>query len=210
MKKANKLATGLLMGALALAPIKEGLSQIKGNVEKIFSQKKENSYVRLNAFYGLPLGINGYTFIEHYKDGKGYFGKSMLAKPITKNLAGKMEMIHINDPLSQAGFGLEATLPTPKGTTAKVKFLPVYLDDKGKYVKDKKVLGYFIFADLGKGFEFSGFGEYNADAKQWGYGEFELNKSLGKGIKIGYNPALMPEGKPLPKVEHRAKVQINF
>jgi len=201
-----------LVGSIYLAP-KKTHADINGSLEAIVSEKKENSYARLNGFYQLPGEINGFTFLEFYKDGKGFFGKSMLTKGLSKTFSVKGELVHINEPVTYAGVGLGLNLPMPKGSYGSLKVLPVWVDKQGKYAPNKVIVGYVAGADLGKGWSMSSFGEANIAAKQgpkWCYGEVAVTKEIGKGVNVGYIPALKPVGKLAPKIESRVGVQIRF
>lgn len=216
-QKGKKVLSSLLMpvalaGAIYLSP-KKAHADINGSLETIISEKKENSYARLNGFYQLPGKINGYTFLELYKNGNGYYGKSMLTKNIGKTFSVKGEVIHANDPMALAGVGIGVNVPTPKKAYANIKLLPLWINKSGKYVSNKVILGYFAGADLGKGWNISSFGEVNLAAKdgpEWCYGEIALTKDIGKGVSIGYIPALKSKGKLAPKVEHRVGLQAKF
>ncbi|MBN2051906.1 hypothetical protein JW756_00205 [Candidatus Woesearchaeota archaeon] len=199
-----------IVGALSL-PIK-AKAQVSGSLEGIAGQTKQSTYLRGNFFYGLPGKIGSYTFIELYQDG-GYFGKTMLGREIVKGVSAKGEIVHCNEPLSQIRLGLEAKLPTPKGTTLQVKALPLSIDKRGSIIQDRFMAGYFADVQLGKGLSISSFGDLNLAAKGgpiWEYGEVSLKKYVWDGVSIAYNPALISQGKLAPRVQHRVTIGVDF
>jgi hypothetical protein len=215
MKCDNKKKTTAIVAAIMSAAISFGAqkaaAQMNGSAEGIVTKDKATSYVRLNDFYSLPGKIGGYTFIELYSGKAGYFGKTALTKEIGYGISAKGELLHCNEPFTEAHLGLEAKLAMPKGTTLKVKALPLCIDKDGRIVKDKVILGYFVNVDLAKGLSLSSFGEFNAlKGGQWGYGEINLKKYVWDGVSISYNPALISQGKLMPTMSQRVTVEIGF
>jgi hypothetical protein len=73
------------------------------------------------------------------------------------------------------------------------------------------MVGYFVDAQLGKGWSISSFGDLNAlQGGQWEYGEVNLKKYVWDGVSISYNPALLAHGKLAPEVQHRVTLGIDF
>lgn len=198
-------------GALSVMPMQEVHAQVNGTVEHIQSEESENTYLRGNFFYGLPGGINGYSFVELYRGDNGFFGKTMLTKKLTDELGLKVEALHSNSPLTQVGVGACVDVPMPEGSSLNIKGLPVYFDENG-VVDDKAVIGYSGSVKLPGDFKLSSFGEINVGAKggpEWGYGEIFLGRELGN-IIVGYNPALKNDGDLSPRLEHRVTVGVRF
>ena len=185
----------------------------KGNLELIAGPTKQSTYVRGNAFYQLPGGIGGYTFLELYQEGNGYFGKTIFDKKISKGLAAKGEIIHANEPATQLRLGLEAVVIGTNNTVIKIKALPLCVTKQGTIAENTAIGGYFGYQNLGKGWDISSFADINLAAKQgpeWGYGEISLKKQLWDGVSIAYNPALLSKGKLAPKPQHRVTLGIDF
>ncbi|HJX06219.1 MAG TPA: hypothetical protein VJ461_05905 [Candidatus Nanoarchaeia archaeon] len=209
-EKAKKAIVGAAIAGTLAMPMK-AKADMNGSLEAIAGPTKQSTYLRGNAFYQLPGKIGGYTFIELYQGGNGYFGKSMLGREIKGGILAKGEIVHCNEPFSEARLGLEAKLPTPKGTTLQVKALPVCVDKDGKIVPRKVMVGYFADVQLGKGWSISSFGDFNAlQGGQWEYGEVSLKKYVWDGVSVAYNPALKASGKLAPIIEHRVTLGIDF
>jgi hypothetical protein len=200
-------------GAVTLAsafPMKEAKA-LDGNIEYVHSENNACSYPRGNFFYDLPSKVKGYSWVELYKGGNGYFGETNLEKEVSNGFSVATQLQHCNTPLNRAGFGVSRQIPTPKGTLLKLSAYPIWFDKDGK--QENSELAYFTEAGLPLGMKFSSFGDWNLADKngvQWGYGEIDLRKDLYKGVSLGYNPALLNNGNAVPKVEHRATVRINF
>ena len=212
-KKLRNLTAVVMLGASSLIPVKNAEAQVKGCVEYIQSEINKNSYPRLNMFYSLPGKINGFTFVEFYKANKGYFGRTNLNRLITKNIGPRATIVHAGQPLSQIGLGVGTTVPyMPKNVSANVGLLPVWLDNKGKIVKDKVEAQYFFDVKLPLGFSVNSFGNLNVAAQggpQWTYGEINAGRNIGP-FRVSYNPALLNKGNAIPKLEHRIAISLNF
>ena len=195
------------VGLASMLPMKTE-AQVAGNVEYIQSEKNEKSFARANAFYGLPQGVNGFSFIEFYKNGDGYFGKTMLNKPIVSGLGPKVEAVHDGELVSRVGFGASLSVPgMPKGSYLNLGLIPVWLSEEGKRLQAQYAFGF----NLPKGFHFNGFGEMNLRAQggpRWGYGETELTKDIGP-FELGYNMRLYDDGNASPKHQHGMILTLN-
>ena len=210
----NILTAGLASLAVLTAPKKaEAQGNVHGNVEYIQSQVSENSYPKLNMFYNLPGRVNGYTFAEFYKADKGYFGRTNLNRPITHGVGPRTTIVHDGAPFSQVGLGIGAVVPNmPRNVSASVGLLPVWLDNQGRIVRNKTEIQYFVNANLPLGFNINSFGNLNVadqEGPQWSYGEISAGRNIGP-IRLSYNPALRNNGNAMPRLEHRAKVTLNF
>ena len=211
------------LGVATGMPAERAEAQVAGNVEYIQSEKNEKSFARGNIFYGLPQNVNGFSFIEFYKNGDGYFGKTMLNRPIVSGLGPKVEGVHNGELLSRVGLGASFSVPgMPKGSYANLGILPVWLSEEGKRLQAQYAFGF----KLPKGFYLSSFGEMNLRAEprsvtsstgevntktgpRWGYGEAELTKSFGP-FEVGYNMRLYDDGNASPKHQHGAVVTLNI
>lgn len=223
MKKTLRKILGI--GAVAAAgvlPMEKAEAQFNGgSVGYVHSGKSENSYGRLLGFYELPAEISGFSFVEFYKNGSGYYGETTLNKGIKSGLTTRVNLIHAGEPVSEAGFGVGFNIPRmPKGGYASIGFLPVWVGRDGSVI-DKAQAQYSFGFSLPKGFNLGGFGEWNLLKKggpQWGYGELEATVDLGemlgldklKGIRVGYNPALLPDGDAVPSVRQRGIAKFTF
>jgi len=212
MSKFKKLSVAALIGAAALSSPRAASAEVNGSLEAIASEAENCSYARASAFYQVS-GINGYSFVEMYSDGKGYFGKTSLSKNLYHGLGGRLEAQSINEPFSRVGVGAQYSLPLPKGYGLAVKALPFWVDKEGRHVENRAIVGYSASARLGRGFTASSFGEINVNAKDgvnWAAGEFELAKQLGEHVSVSYMPALKAQGKLEPKVEHRLSLKLKW
>jgi len=209
-KSIKKIVCSAMLMASLLFPLKS-FAKTTGSIDTIVSEAKGASYLRLNGSYSIPGKIGGYTFLELYGGGKGYFGKTSLTKHIAGPLSATSELTHVSAPLSQIGVGAKVAVPMPQKTYCTVKLLPYWVDHTGKHVDDKVVAGYAIGTSLGKGWSVSSFGEMNVAAKggpQWGYGEISVSKSISKDVSVSYNPALKFSGTAAPKLEHRVSMTL--
>lgn len=215
MKKTlRNILAGISIGVASLLPMKSN-AQINGNIEGIKSFEPEKSYVRTNLFYGLPLEIKGYTFGEFYSDGESHFIKTSLDKAVYGNFGIKEQIIAGSGFNTRFGLGASATIPTSDKTSAKIYFVPAWIDTKGKKVDNRSIFGYFVSANLPFGFKASNFGEINIGAKngtEWGYGEFSLGRDILENLSLSYNPALKNNGigKAVPKLENRVTLKYTF
>ena len=200
-----------MVGILNLMSIKEA-SALDGNIRYIQSKNNAKSYVETRVFYDLPWNMKGYTFIDFYKNGNGYFGKTFWNKTIKYSVGLEEQIIHNNEPFTETGFGVNAFIPyIPKKAFAKVSVVPLWFDKNGK-LEDKVTVGYVGSIDLPKGYKLSSFGEWDIGAKggpKWTYGEIDLGKKIGP-VYVSYNPALISNGDATPRVEHRISVSVDF
>lgn len=206
------VGAGILSTALASG-------QIHGDLNAHISQLGDKSnYIRTNAFYNMPLGTKGYTFIDLNKDGT-YFGKTFFTKNMGKGLALKTETKHLNEFHTQTGVGIEYAF-SKKDTAksifdnikyAKVNYLPKFVDKKGETIECTQALGYSGAIKLPWNTEASSFGQVimNEDGANWAYGEAEAIKKFGNKF-IGINAALIGKGGIVPDVKWRATAGINF
>ncbi len=230
MKNKNKIATGIGVGLTALAS-----GQVTGNLNAHISQAgNESNYIRANAFYGLHLGIKGYTFVDAYKNNT-IFGKTFLTKNIGKDLALKTETIHAGNEdnpgfNTQTGMGIEYS-HSDKDTAksifdnikyAKVNYLPRFVDKNGETIPATQAIGYAVAVNLPnkigkfklpKNIEVSSFGQIkkSENGTNWGYGEAEIIKNFRNKF-IGWNGALVSkqQGGIIPRVQHRFTMGARF
>lgn len=212
MKLRNLLiGVGITLGSIFLPKVAD--AQVTGNLKYVHSADGiERSYPEIYTFYKLPKEINGFSFMYFYNSGQGYFGKTILNKKIAGRIGIKSESIHINEPITQEGLGLTASVPyLPENASLSVDFLPFWFDKNGR-IPSRSSVGYFGSVNLPANFQFSSFGKWvfgNGKGPKWGYGEAELTAKLGP-FRVGYNPALIGDGDAIPRVEHRALVGIDF
>lgn len=195
------------------------ISNLSGDLTYFAAQEADSgaptTYAEINHSAKLPYGIGTFGFIDLYGEGNGYFGKTVVEKSLTEKLSLRGHALHINEPFSQAGFGLSYVLPTPKKVFAKLSYLPLWIDSEGKKVEDNQILGYFASVDLPHNLSLFSFGEINpvaAKGPQWSYGEIELAKNFGKKFSIGANIQLncKEPGKLEPEVVPRLAARIKF
>ena len=192
--------------ALSMLPVKA--HSVSTDVRYIASEKGSDSYVEASALYQLPGKIEGFTYLDFLKDGKGYFGETSLDKSIVAGIGPMIRGVHLNDLLSQEGFGASASIGGKSGY-AKAYVLPKWIDEKGKSIDSKAIAGYAFGLFLPKGIKVSGFGKYNYQKGEWDYGEMELGKTF-KDFEISYNPALLSNGTKTPTVEQRVSMRVKF
>ncbi|MEI7718471.1 MAG: hypothetical protein WCI72_01270 [archaeon] len=201
----------------------EGLEDVKltGNVAYFMAGSAnsgaQTTYPELNHSLTLPYNTRVSGFFDFYQGDNGYFGKTVVEKGLTDRLNARVNIEHINEPFSRAGFGLSYSLPTPKGTFAKISYLPMYINKEGEKVDNRQVVGFAAGAELPADFSVLAFAEVNVAARkgvQWGYGEVELAKKFGedKRFSVGLNLQLNNQGagNPVPEVVPRAVVRVGF
>jgi hypothetical protein len=184
---------------------------VSGDVGYIYSGEQEGSYLETNLFYGLPWGVNGFTYVDLYNLG-GYFGETSLDKPMWKGVGPKIHLQHVDEPFSNAGLGVSAVIPgLPEGIFLKVGLVPLWTN---KYGSMKKTMAEYCFSvELPEKFVLSGFGNVDLVSKPtWGYGELEIARRIGKNVRIGYSASLCSKGhgKATPDLEHRIALRIGF
>jgi|SRR3989344_2063785 len=205
----------IMTGAITLAsilPIKSNaLDGFLKYVQPI--DDPSGSYVEVDAFYGLPGKVNGFTWAYAYRGGEGYFGETNLEREVTNGFNVNSQMQHCNTPINRAGFGISRQVPLPTDKVfLKASALPIFFDETG-IQKNSADLGYFISAELPHGFRIESFGDWNLADKngpQWGYGEISVSREAVKGVRLMYDPSLLNKGNAVPEVQHRAGITLNF
>ncbi len=208
--KTNGLRSLVASSLVGLAALTEGafaqtnqVTQAKtsGDVTYFVSEEakspSQNSYAEINHSTKLPNGTSVSGFMDLYRNDAGYFGKTVVEQSLTDRTSLRGHVMHINEPLSQVGVGASYRLPTPKGTFAKVSFLPYFVDTKGEQVDNKQIAAYFVQATLPFNSQVFSFGEINVDGTdgpQWAYGEVELAKNIGSRLSVGLNAQLNGKG----------------
>lgn len=213
----------LLPQTQAKADLAEKLDEVKlsGNVAYFAGADSnagaQTTYQELNHSLALPYTTKVSGFVDLYENNAGYFGKTIVEKGLVDKLNFRTHLESINEPLTRAGFGLSYALPTPKGTFAKVCYLPLYVDKEGEKIDNRQVVGFAFGADLPYDFSLIAFGEMNIATKkgvQWNYGEIELARKFGeeKRFSIGLNLQLNNNGagNPLPEVVPRIALRAKF
>jgi hypothetical protein len=201
--RAGVLAASALFGAGFFSPAD---AQIKsGSVEAIIAQEKQDSYARASVSFNAPLDINGYSYIELYRDGT-YYGKTSLARDITRRLTAEAMVTHSGTPIRKVGLGVGLKLPMPRDWYAKVRLMPAWFKGKGA-VLDEVMAVYSVGYSHGR-FNFSSFGYENLSKKAWSYGEIDLKINIIEGMAVGYNPKLEATSSGKPHLVHRIKVEI--
>jgi len=219
------LRNGIGIGLLGLASLFPGRADagVKGDIRYFHAEKSVPSYLELNLNYGLPFGIKGASWMEfftrngeRFKYGKGYLGKTTFTKVV--NGGGlRVEVRNIDKPFSQAGFGVQAGIPIPKKASKRfsgfLKFLPLWINDKGKVMDNRVIAGYGVNVNLPYGFNAGSFGEVNIPeglkSAQWAYGEIIMGKRF-RNFNFTYNPVLLGTGNFMPKLEHRVTGVVGF
>jgi hypothetical protein len=190
-----------------------------GNVSYFAAGKAKSgcptSYPEINHSTDLPYSTNVCGFLDFYGDNQGYFGKTIIEKNLGKGFNLRSHLVHSNDPLSQAGFGLSYALPTPKETYAKVGVLPFFVDSEGNSISHKQALCFAAGVNLPHNFSLSAFGEINPYAEkgpEWCYGEVGFEKNFGKHLSTGLNIQLnnKASGKLSPEGIPRFVIRANF
>src|SRR3989338_3941089 len=210
----NGIGAGLL-GLMSLMPGRADAG-VKGDLRYFHGEKSVPSYLELNLGYDLPLGVKGWSWMEfftrngeRFKYGRGYLGKTTLTKT-EKGNGLRAEIRNINKPVSQIGFGVQFGIPLPQKMSKRVsgflKFLPLWINDKGKVMDNRVIAGYIVNVNLPYGFNAGSFGEVNIPqglkSTQWAYGEIIMGKRF-RNFNLTYNPVLLGTGNFMPKLEHR-------
>ena len=214
MKKTLKeIGLAALIGAASLIP--STAQALSGSIRYIASEtsneskKTYGSYPELQMFYTLPAEVKGFTFADFFKK-SGYLAKSSLEREIQYGIGPRVQLTHINQPLTQESLGVSAkTKFLPKGVSAKAYFMPFWRDNEFDKVQKKMLLGGSFSLDLPLELKLLAWGEANTQAGKWSYGELELGRRFGD-IELSYNPALQPDKNYLPRLEHRACVRVHF
>jgi len=221
MKTLRNIVTigGIILSSLL--PMKKAQAQVNGSMEYLLSEHSENSYPRLNLFYGDIEKVKGFSFLELYKNQKGYFGKTTLEKQIIPRVNAAAQIKYAGEPLTSVGLGASVNVvKTNNNSFFNFQALPVWIPkgfklNKDEFVNKKEViLGYSAKVNLPKDFFLFSFGQMNVNDKggpTWCYGELTAGKKFKKW-SVGYNPALVSkgQGKAVPKMEHRAYVSRDF
>ncbi|MBI2044889.1 hypothetical protein HYT23_02435 [Candidatus Pacearchaeota archaeon] len=171
----------------------------------------DNSLIRHNLRYNLPLGIKGSSYIELYPE-NGYYGKTSLEKELVRVVSFKLQAKHPNTLLYSVGLGVSGQVSTPNGTSLKLSIMPVWIDKNGKQ-NNRSYLSYYSRFKFPLRFKIDSFGEWNIASENginWTYGELFLNKSISKSIDVGYNPRLVSDGDAMPMVEQGVGFRVNF
>lgn len=196
--------------------VAQAQGNVSGNVEYIQPTNTKNNkdaYARINAFYGFPRDVSGFTFLEMKKG--GYFGKTTLDRSIDSEggLGARVIVEHLGEPVGDAGLGVTQRVPfMPEGAFANIGFMPVWFDKHGNKIENRALAQYFFTFNLPKEIVFSGFGDLNiasGNGVQWEYGEIRLAKKIGNAF-IAYNPSLTNNGDASPKLTHRISAGVNF
>jgi len=209
----STLVAAVLSGTAATASATPLLS---GNIEHIQStqEQKGGSYERFNGFYKLPGEVKGYTFGEFYHDGTNFI-KHNLSRKVAGPVSLASQIKSVNEPLTDAGLGLQVAYFGKSGSYAVAKLLPLWMNKEGNSVKNREVLGFAIGTDLGSKVSVGIFGEINLKAKsgaEWAYGECSVMYKVNKDWSFGYNPALRnkAKGSVIPRMESRFALQRKF
>jgi len=212
----NILAAGLIglagLVQTATAEVKPSEIRTTGDVTYFVGGEAKSgaqtSYLQIDHSTTFPYNFKVSGFMDLYENGNGYFGKTILEKGLVDRLNLRSHITHVNDPFSQAGLGLSYALPTPKGTYAKVGYLPFFVDDK-------QIVCIGAGIELAKDLTLSAFGEMNIAAEkgpEWCYGEVELAKKFGKHFSVGANLQLNRKGpgEATPEVVPRLSLRYLF
>lgn len=185
------------------------------NVELYKPIAEEGATVRTNVFYNIG-NTKGYTWSDFGTEG-GYFGKSTFTTPVSDKASLKTQVVHGNEPFTQAGIGATANVPyLPKGFYANVGVVPFWMNKNAEFVKDKAIASYYISASLPKGLLISSFGEANVFDRAgptWSYGEIDISKQLTEKLNVGFNIPMTSKGpgKITPEIKTaRLKVQYSL
>ncbi|MEK6933040.1 MAG: hypothetical protein AABW56_04590 [Nanoarchaeota archaeon] len=208
----KKIIMPLLIGtSLLLSP--KAKSQVDGSIEGIKSFEPKQSYMRPSTSYKLPLELEGFSFMEFYQD-ESYFGKTTLDKSIVGDLGVTGQAIHGSGFDDKYGIGLSQVISTSEKAFLKVHVYPLWIDSKGKSVKDGTTLGYFGSLKLPFDLELSSFGDWKIGPKglEWDYGEISLEKKLTDKLSASYIPALKSKDKggAIPRLEQRIGLKYQF
>jgi hypothetical protein len=165
----------------------------QSNFEYIHTDSKENSKARPNLYYELPLNIKGYSFLELYMDGQNYLGQTFFTKSIKGIFGVEVHAYYSSFFTDYIGIGPTISIPMKDSTAVfTLSLMPAFTDFKGKY-QSNYMLGEFVFfkefkfTSLGR-WRINSFGIINLGAKggpAWEYGEFYIEKPIGKHFFLG-------------------------
>ncbi|NQU98507.1 hypothetical protein HQ533_03500 [Candidatus Woesearchaeota archaeon] len=208
MKTLTKIiATSLLALAPTIALAGDGL---KGFFRTTYDKGTESVVPRTHLNYKLPGNISGLTFVDFY-DGS-YFGRTILNRSVSEKygLNARATTKHTNTLHGTTGFGANIKVPnTPKGMSASVSVLPVWIDKNG--IENKNILEAIVRQELPFGLKgsFVGRWEYSDSKISWSSGETDIGIKLGD-YGISYHPSLCGNESAIPSLEHGISAYIHF
>ena len=203
MRNINNLRSKILgVGLALLAPV--AANAVNGSVNYI-QPEEGNSFVKTEAFYKAPVGVNGFSFVNFNKG--GYFGKTDLRRPIAYGIGPEVEGVHCNEPLSEVKAGVNVQIPKlPRNLFGNVRVLPVHADRNGTH---RGNIGYFVGANLPYEVQVKSFGDWNLNGN-WDYGEAFVGRKFGH-INLGYNPSFTGSRNGIPEdITHRVSAGVSF
>jgi len=202
LKKLITIATLTLASISLKAQVSDFLVKIPYNIssKEILAEPTAN--------YKLPLGVEGFTFVDLYKS--GFFGQTDLTKKISK-INIRSRIIHNNELYTKSGIGINKDFSFVNDKIyLSMSCLPIWFDKEG-FLK-RQTIDYFFNVDLAKGWSLNGFGEWQLQDKKvnWVYGEFDFGKNIKK-TRISYSPAILKnEDKKGSRLEHRFAITYTF
>jgi hypothetical protein len=217
-KMKSKLLT-IVAGALALgssvfSPL-QARADASVDLGYLAAKEKSASYLESNYSTALPLGARLSGFMDLMENDAGYFGKAAVSRSLTKDLSARTQIVSVNSPVSEAGFGLQASIPNlPKRLYVNLNVMPLWVNSDGVENLECAKVGYFASLSLPKDFYAWSCGEIKPFNKggTWSYGELEVGKKIGKNLSAGINFAMdsKGEGELIPEFNPRLALRYQF
>lgn len=217
MKGIKYLALAILISLVSLGKAQESKFDFLIKVPYNFNAK--TILAEPTATYKLPGKIEGFTFVDLYKN--GYFAQTDLTKRIEKKKDSEKNImnirsrtLHNNELYTSTGLGInkDVSLLNDK-LYLSASILPFWADNKG--FVNRQTVDYFFNVELGKNWSFNGFGEWERKERKisWVYGEFDLGKNFGKSenSRFSYSPTINKSREEKgAHLEHRLAYTYNF
>lgn len=209
----KNMIAGTLIGIVSFFPVKAE-SQVNGNIKYLQTAEKESvlgSYVEAKALYKLPGNINGFSFVDFYKNERGYFGKTNLTKSLKGGLSAKVQNIYVNEPFTEAYLGFNYRIGEKDKYSISVDVLPVVINSEKDWKQNQRA-DYSVRANLPYDMTISNFGSWKFERlenPEWTFGELNITKHVGE-VNFGYSGALNSDGDAAPTLEHRVSIGVNF
>ena len=181
LKKIIAITTLSTIGIISKGQNTEFLIKIPYNLHS------KGLIIEPTAEYKLPLGIQGFTFVDLYKE--GYFGQTDLTKTVGR-INIRSRTIHNNELHTKTGIGINKDIELfNEKLYVSASILPLWFDNKG-FIK-RQTADYFFSLKLGENWSLDGFGEWELTKGKirWVYGELDLGKDLDK-FRLSYSPTI--------------------
>lgn len=188
----------------------------QSSIEYLQTDEASTSRIRPNLYYDLPLGIEGFTFIEFYTDKSSeYYGETYLTKNVIGMFGVRADIFHTSLFEDVIGFGIYADIVSNDNLFFQLKYIPAYFEFRGiERWKRFGVLGYCLAWDftanpLGR-WQLNSFADFNIHAQELSYGEIYLDKYVTDDFLIGLGADLRTIGEAAPEAKLGIDLKFMF